>query len=163
MAWDKINASESDANSPLNQTLIDKVRLNQDEIMAGMVLINLGCHYDKSGFFSGPIDALRSTSGAWVLLAEDMRIVVPDGITQVNVQIYAKCDLTSANHYIAVEETNSSVDSADFPNLPSDFAWQPTQTLTVSSGINTLDIYGHSNSGSPTFGLRGILIWIGSV
>ncbi len=42
MAWQTIYASETDANSPLNQTLMDKIRENLDALAGGSAVTSAG-------------------------------------------------------------------------------------------------------------------------
>jgi hypothetical protein len=82
MAWDTIQSSEVDANSPLNQTLFDKIRQNLNYLAEGLIC------------FSGddPVESqLIPGDGTWTDVDNKAgKIFVPSFVDSLEVQIESK-------------------------------------------------------------------------
>ncbi len=130
MSWQTIAAGETDANSPLNQTLMDKIRMNLDDLNqraeGGRILLNIGgeCnHWDSNvnnwGNFLFEAYAKSVTDDFYPVILRDVLIYIPEGISELNVRPYCRSSYENYNK-LTVTVGSSSV---DFTNLLTSYSW----------------------------------------
>jgi len=162
MSWQNIAASETDANSPLNQTLMDKIRGNLDDLHSRAdserVLLNLG-----GEIYSELEDwhriwkayATVSTDPGHDLL-RDLQVYVPATVTELRVSVYAKASSgTNAAVLVTVGQA-----SAEITPLPISYEWSDEVAISnPGSGWQAVKVGAYVTSGgSQLISLAGMVI-----
>jgi hypothetical protein len=157
MAYVQIPAADTDVNSPLNQTLMDRVRGNDDEIMRSKPLL-IRAGYGTNAATVWDIDAGNvAVPNVGATLYGSNRIYVPSGIASLMVNVYARSDFTNANNGIRITVAGGTW---DFTSLPGAIAWQvETAGAIGAAGWQDVLIYAVNTSGAArNLYMRGITI-----
>ena len=160
MAWNTIPPGSTDANSPLNETLVNALRENRNETMRSMPLLNWAGYQHTDG---SPVvyrfDSSRVViAGGSLIMADNLRIYIPDGITQVGIKVYAQASFAGMAS-AGVRVTINGVPHL-FNNLGVAWGWELTFNLTPGAvGWQDVLVEAVNNSGADrTIDCRGITI-----
>lgn len=164
MAWQNIAASETDANSPLNQTLMDKIRGNLDDLNGRTdAERTLLCLEGKT--YQGASSSLLwecyaqnvSTDPGPVILG-DIMVYVPSGVTEIRVKPFCYSNTVIGNDKLLVTVGSGS---ASFTSLPyNSYQWMSEQALSnPGTGYQSLTVRAcETASGLVEIRLAGLIV-----
>jgi len=122
MAWSPIASSETDANSPLNQTLMDKIRNNIDfvEDITGTRIKILPGDFVTTDYTNAPLE-MQGVSGAFIrapAVAADYMVAtynIPTGYKATHVMVYASANraVIAYEHEISDQTTATNKGSGN--------------------------------------------------
>jgi len=158
MTWQKILASQTNANSPLNQPLFDSIRTNLESLAESLVLVSL--EVEKSVSFVGSWTAVKSG-----------RMFVPKCANSLEASIECMVNTTTSGRKIRLKVENGAggfnlsteaevpVAGYDYVNLDC-----PAEGDLVGAGAWRkwwIEV-NHSESVSRTFSVRDVVIRVKS-
>lgn len=161
-AWASIAASETDVNSILNQSLMDKIRGNLYALAEEerILLQHVGRRYDNGTLAWLKVfpDASHTTGAqdTWYDIADDHVVNIPVGAESVHVWVrLAVPTIAGSQVRAAVGTVYSSV-----VNITATGAtWYECIITGMSTGIQTVKIQiQRNNTGQRTFTLDGVIV-----
>ena len=159
-----ITASQTDSQSPIDQTLMDAIRTGQLE---QGVLYNFGRGSYYVDAVATAVDppatyGSQSNNTSKAALAE-IKIMVPSGALKIYCTIKAGCSRTNADCHYDVTIDGHVITFASLPAIASS-DWQTAQSVTViSGGLKDVSINSHNDNSGNTrnFVLDGVIIYCG--
>ena len=110
MAFTIIPASETDFNSPGNETLFDKMRENFNELMRSMPLLVRGGdigvqgnYLDSAGTWHWEMDIYKATTGEGDYNVGHYVCYIPAGITSLKVDLYGKATTSNPADVMVID------------------------------------------------------------
>jgi len=154
------------AGQPITEDLMHDLRdRDQEAVDVGLeqrMLFDVSGSYVNAG--SNPLINASVALGAGPSgpsnLFTNLGITIPDGVTQIEVDIYAFSSVSSANHKIRVSKDGGPVE-ATWASMGGAIDWQGYQTITATAGADHVLLFEcrtENGGGGATYTLRGIRI-----
>ncbi len=161
MAWTDIAAGEVDANSPLNQTLMGKIKGNLDALHQGMPLLNAHGRFYNSSAWEYVFKAQRDVSNQSTEELFTGVVWIPDGVSELGVRVYGMTEDSPAGGKYFRVTVDSQYCDLSCPDTGDSYGWKGEGSITgFGTGWKPFSVAG--KNGSPTqdrmFYVAGLLI-----